>query len=202
MKKKIVSLLLASALVFSMTGCIQIETSEEPSKKQEEVKENNREEDYATKENPADIRSKQTIEGVWGTFSFKLDNSYLGDDAISKLTEMGEDKDMVLSFVSSEEGYKAVLLEYTVSADKGFEEEPFAAYEILGNDLWDTEYKSKYDYYYTDLYENAGLDVINLTLKTGEESKAYILYALPESVQSFANCVSGENRDYWFVYNL
>lgn len=198
-------MLLTFSITFSMAACIKIEVADNSSENGKgaiEVQKEASDEEYATKESPADIRSVQTIKGTFGEFSFKLENAYLGDAAISKLIEMGEDKDMIQGFVNSEENYRAVLLEYNVSAGKGFETEPFVVSEILGNDLWDIEYKSKYEYVFTNLMKNANLDAVNLTLKTGEESKAYALYALPENTHSFVNSISGENKDYWFIYNL
>ena len=182
-------------MVISLTSCVTYEgDGDESAEKQEEAK------DFATKENPADPTEKQTISGMWGTFSFKLDKAYCGDDAITKLKEMGENTED--NFSDSRDGFKFVLLEYTVSADDGFDDNDFMFADVIGDDMWDTELKSKYEYAVYDLYENASLDYYNLTLNTGEESKMYEIMELPDKVDSYITSISGEDREYWFLYNL
>lgn len=207
MKRKIVITLLAFALSFSTTGCITIEkdTDKKVEKNQNEEPKSDIQEqsdDYATVENPADIREKHSLKGTWGTFSVKLDNAYVGEEVTNKLTEIGEDADLANGLIEGEEGFKTVLFEYTISADKGFKEEPFNGYEILGNDFWDVEHKSTYEYYSTDLMKNANLDVINIVLNAGEESKAYALFAFPNDANTLVNCIDCEDGEYWFKYTL
>lgn len=161
--------------------------------------------DQATKENPADPTQKVTIEDYYGVFSIKLDNTYVGSEALDFLGSIGENpEDFDYSDSFDGEYAKTVVQEFTVSADEGFEDEDtaFSYASVIGNDMWDTEYKSKYEYIVPDLYENADLDYYQLTLTKGESSKMYFVFAIPEDVDKYVSSISGVNRDFWFLYDV
>lgn len=196
MKKKLLTILLVSVMTMSLVAC----GDDSPNEETDEVttQETDSADDYATKENPANVAENNTVDGLWGQFSFQLKHAYTGNDATDFLESIGED----IENFPFEEGNKLVVLEYTVKADKGFDENPFEGSEVVGNDLWDTELESKYEYLVFDLYENANLDYYNLTLETGEESTMYEVLELPEDVNSFVTSIDGDERDYWFLYDL
>ena len=156
--------------------------------------------DQATKENPADPTQKVTIEDYYGVFSIKLDNTYVGSEALDFLGSIGEDPDNFYP----EDDYKTIVHEFTVSADEGYEDEDtaFSYADVIGNDMWDTEYSSKFQYWVPELYENAGLDYYQLTLTKGESSKMYLVFEIPEDVDKYVSSISGVNRDFWFLYDV
>lgn len=201
MKQKILSILLVATLSLSMTACISKDDSSDEStyESSTNVEEKQEAENFATKDNPADIRTPTTITDMWGTYTIQLLNVYVGDDALNQLKSMGED---VENFTPINSGGKTVLFEYQVSADKGYDENPFLGSDIFGNDMWSTDMKSKYEYSVFDLYENASLDYYQLELNTGEESKMYMVQELPGSVNQFVSSFSGNDEEYWFLYDL
>lgn len=159
-------------------------------------------EDQATVESPADPTQKVTIEDYAGVFSVQLDSTYVGSKATDFLTSIGEDASNFSGENIIQEGYKLVVQEYTVSADQGYEDEPFSYANVVGNDMWDTNHKSKYNYSVFDLYENAGLDYYQLELSNGENSKMYFVFEIPNEVEKFVSSITGLNRDFWFVYDV
>jgi len=198
MRKKLLLTIITASILLS--GCISktddpIDDTTGGDTAQEQQKVSS---DYATKETPADPTEKQTVNSSWGTFSFKVDNIYLGESALDRLSEMGENTD---DYSDNQDGFRLTLLEYTVSADSGFED-VFEAADVTGGNMWDVNFKSKYEYYVHDLYENANLDYYNLKLKNGEESKMYILYELPEDAKEYVTCIDGMDKEYWYLYKL
>lgn len=156
--------------------------------------------DEATKENPADPFEESTIVFEEGTYTFRLKNLYVGDEAFDKICEIGEDDYYRDEFY----GMKYMLLEFEVHA---IDVNVGSFYpSLMGNDLWDTEYMSIYDYYYLDLRANAGRDGVNVSLRKGESADpVYMLYAIPEDVTVFRNglfSLGYDDRDYWFEYRL
>lgn len=152
----------------------------------------------ATIENPADPTQKISIEDLSGTYSIQLDNTYVGDNALDFLVSIGENRNDFSEPV--ENNYKLVVQEYTVSADKGYESEAFSY--TPGNEIWDVNHESTYDYYSLDLYENASLNYSQLTLENGESSKMYVVFELPENIDRYISSVSGADREYWFTYDV
>ncbi len=146
-----------------------------------------------------DAREEHAVELENGTFSFRLTDAYVGADAEAKLEEMGEDPSDYMIF---ERNFRFVLLEYQVRADSGFEDEPFSAEELLGYDLWETNLTDACLYYSLDLDVNADLNYTNVTLEAGEESTVYALYEMPEDLDAFADCLTGKEQEYWFLYQL
>lgn len=181
--KKISSLVLVLVLCWSLSGCVTTETYDSLSS------------DEATIENPADLREKVTIEEVSGVFSIQLNNTYVGSKATNFLASIGENPK---NFVPVD-GYKMIVQEYTVSADEGYESGPFGYYP---GDMWDTEHKSKYEYLMPELYKNASLDFLNLSLNAGESSKMYFVFELPKDVDRYVSSINGANRDFWFAYDV
>lgn len=188
MKKKVLFIVFALVLCFGLFGCG--ETYDSLS------------EDQATIENPANPTEKITIEGYSGVFSVQLDNTYVGSDAVDFLASIGEDKEQFGSDSLVDDGDKLIVQEYTVSADQGYEDEPFYYTDVIGNDMWDTNHESKYEYSVFDLYENASLDYYQLELNNGESSKMYFVFEIPADVNEYVSSVSGANRDFWFVYDV
>ncbi len=186
-----------SALGTTTTMHMTLTSETVPETTADTQEEESEDEDYATKDNPADAREENTVKDYSGTYTFKLVNSYVGDDALSELEEMGEDTDRYEAY---DDGYKLILFEYQLSADDGYEEYPLYGDAMLG-DPWSTDMESKYNYYAYDLMANAGKDYINVELQTGEESTVYEVWSLPEEVDEFVEKVVGE-RDYYFLYTL
>lgn len=200
-KKKLTALLLALCVAISLCACgssddSAVESAQPESEETAQTSEVT--EDYATKENPANPREKVTISGGLGRYSFQLLQSYVGEAATDKLAKMGEVSEQYT--LVNEERDQFLLLEYIVTAESGFEEEPFYASNILGNDLWDTAYESNYEYCVFDIYENAGKNYSNVALNPGESSEMYILYEIPADVIEIVECISEWDRDYWFLY--
>lgn len=189
--KKITALLLTFILAFCLTSCGGTLDSLP--------------DDQATKENPADPTQKVTIEDDYGVFSIRLDHTYTGNEALEFLASIGENPED-FDFGDSFDGdyAKTVVQEFTVSADEGYEDEEsaFSYAEVIGNDMWDTKYKSKYEYVVHDLYQNAGLDYYQLTLTKGKSSKMYFVFSISEDVDQFVSSISGANRDFWFLYDI
>ena len=181
--KKISSLLLILLLCWSLSGCVTAETHDSLSS------------DEATIENPASLMEKVTIEESSGVFSIQLNNTYVGNNATNFLANIGENPK---NFVAVD-GYKMIVQEYTVSADEGYESGSFGYYP---GDMWDTEHKSKYEYLMPELYKNASLDFLNISLRAGESSKMYFVFELPKDVDRYISPINGIHRDFWFTYDV
>lgn len=188
MKNKLLFIVLLLTLCLGLLGCG--ETYDSLS------------EEHATIENPTDPTKKVTIEDYSGVFSVKLDNTYVGSDAVSFLTSIGEASEQFGSDSLIDAGDKLIVHEYTVSADQGYEDEPFSFANVISNDMWDANHQSKYEYAIFDLYENASLDYYQLELNSGESSKMYMVFELPANVDKYVSSISGVNRDFWFVYDV
>lgn len=206
--KKIVILLLAFAMSLALMACggsadpagqestTNAETSTIISKTESETNSDETSKETGTKENPADLSQKQTIETYDGTFSCALSNTYVGDSACELLSSMGEDS---FSPETVEDGRRFVILEYEVSADAGFEDSPFMLLDYIGNDLWNDDYTSKYKYYMFDLYENADKDINYAEFEVNESGTVYEVLELPEDVTEFITCFTftANDEDYW-----
>lgn len=188
MKKKLLFIVFAIVLCLGLFGCGETYDSLP--------------EDQATVENPADPTQKITIEDYAGVFSVQLDNTYVGSKATDFLASIGEDASNFSGENMIQEGYKLVVQEYTISADQGYEEEPFSYADVIDDDMWDTDHKSKYEYGVFELYENANLDYYQLELNNGESSKTYFVFEIPNDVEKYVSSVTGLNRDFWFTYDV
>ncbi len=203
MNKKVLTLMLTGCML-TLAAC----SSSDHSNLDEEVGEDPEAEDIEI-ETPAeegvteadllDVREENTVEFDDGTVTFRLTQSYTGEEAENKLADMGEEVDDFLIF---EDHFRFVLLEYLVKADSGFTDTPFSADELLGYDLWKTDLTETCQYYTVDLDANADLNYTNVTLNEGEESTVYALYEMPEDLDAFADCLTGKEQDYWFLYEL
>ncbi len=204
MKKKLLVLLLCAG-VLSLAAC---GSNDDHSNLDEEADEELEAEDLEietpaaegiTEQDLLDVREENTVELENGTFTFRLTEAYVGSDAEDQLEAMGENPADYMIF---ERNFRFVLLEYQVKADSGFEDEPFSAEELLGYDLWETDLTTPCMYYSLDLDVNADLNYTNVTLQAEEESTAYALYEMPEDLDAFTDCLTGKDRDYWFLYQL
>ena len=160
----------------------------------------------ATRNQPGNPYEPHTIKSYEGIFTFRLVQSYTGEDAIEKLKEMGE-KDFSeerlhgLAAALSEEKLKYMLLEFEACVEEGYSD-GFYCSDVFGNDVWDTELMSKYNYAGLDLRAKAGLNSYFVVLHEGEQAPAfYVILAIPEQVTVFRNVIYS-NREYWFEYDL
>ncbi len=210
MKKKLTALLLG-ACILALAACGSRENSSNSDEETEEVTEEESavetdiidpdlvtpSEEGVTKQDFLDVREDHTVELENGTFTFRLTEAYVGTDAEEQLEDLGEN---VNDFFLFEDGLSYVLLEYQVKADSGFEEEPFSGEDLLGYDLWQTDLTQTFPFYCIDL--DSDLNYTNVTLRSGEESTAYALYEMPEDLDAFADCLTGKDTEYWFLYQL
>ena len=212
--KKLIALLLC-AVIMTACGSQSTENTSDPGTSEsagEETNESEGEEaeepdqiaeNLGTQENPAVARDGVTIVDPYaGSYEFKLLNVYKGEDALSKLTDMGQtsfsSEDMMM-----EDNYQYVLMEYDLTALDGYDEEKLYGDAVQGNDMWNAEYTSKYHYYGFELYENAGLDYCHVVLSTGESSKVYYLYQLPIDLEVFySKILLVDESEYWVRYDL
>lgn len=160
----------------------------------------------ATRNQPENPYEPHTIKTYEGIYTFRLLHAFSGEDAINKLAEMGE-KDFSedslpgLAAALSEEKLKYMLLEFEACVEEGYSD-GFYCSDVFGNDLWDTDLMSIYNYAGLNLRAKAGLNSYFVVLHEGEKApEFYVILAIPEQVNVFRNVII-ENREYWFEYDL
>ncbi len=121
-----------------------------------------------------------TVKDADGTISAVLTNTYVGKDALKKLSEMGENpKD----FTEDDPAYTTVLYEYTVDVKEG---------RLIGDPLSGEPYlndkKTVIDDYWSyslELIANKDLSSGDLELDAGSTATGYYVYGLPSDIKEY-----------------
>lgn len=189
MKKRILALMGAVLMLLFMVSCggsgdtTETPETSEPSETAE------------TPTGPVEATEGATITTDSGTFTFHLSKAYVGDDAISELSNIGEDPS---NFTFNDDpAYKAVLFEYEVKVDSG----EFHGEEMSGQ-FYESDQTAKMDDFmsYT-FYKNADKDIFggDIQMSDGDTATVYAAYGFPADLTEFYDELpTGE----WIHYTL
>ena len=135
-----------------------------------------------------------------GSMDVKLNQVYLGDDAESKLTELGEDpKDFTEELDS---GYRFVLYEYESKVKSGS-----MIGDTITGEMYMPDKKTEFDDWWPiDLVKNTDKDLSlgEIDIPAGETATLYILYTMPEDMKEYYEKVypNTDDTEIWVHYVL
>lgn len=141
-----------------------------------------------------------TVTDMDGTIDAVLKKVYVGDDALNKLSELGENQSDFTE--DSEPGYKLVMYEYDLKVKDG---------KLIGDPITGEAYlpdkaTEMDDYWEYSLEANPDKDLSmgELELNAGESATVYIVYEMPEKLNDYYEkvYVDTEDNTVWVHYVL
>ena len=139
-----------------------------------------------------------TVTDSDGSMDIKLSKVYLGDDALQKLTDMGEDQKEFTE--SAESGYKLVLYEYEVKVKDGA-----MIGDTVTGEFYLSDKKTEFDDWWpVDLLKNTDKDLSSgeIEIPAGETANVYIAYYMPEDLKDYNEIVltNEDGTEIWVHY--
>lgn len=179
----IVAVVVIAAVVFFVLRDKPEEVATEPDATEEVVDE--AAEALPSKEDSTEATKGFTVTDADGTMDVVLKKAYVGDDALSKLEEMGEDK---ANYTEDEDpGYKIVLYEYEVTVKDGM-----LIGDPITGEMYMSDRKTEFDDWWSyDFYENADKDIATgeVEMNAGETGTLYCAYAMPQDLTDYYELV-------------
>ena len=141
-----------------------------------------------------------TVTDPDGSMDIKLTKTYTGDDALKKLTDLGEDKDSFSE--ATEAGYRLVLHEYEVQVKDGS-----MIGDTITGEFYMADKKTEFDDWWPcDLLNNVDKDLSSgeIDIPAGQTATVYIAYAMPQDIKEYNEkvLINEDGTEIWVHYNL
>ncbi len=156
--------------------------------------------------NPANPRSGVTVQTTFGTMYFKLASTFRGENAIARLTAMGEWDDYSQEDYDEHPGTTLTLFIFDVKAVNGYDAYPLDGSDIihpmsLYNGACNASINEIEAKYMNNDYE--AKDRVNLSLYNGASSEMYMALYIPNDITAFSNYIyTKDYNQYWVKYTF
>lgn len=159
-----------------------------------------------TRTNPADPRNGVTVETDKGTMYFKLKEVIKGNEAESKLLNMGQSESWLNESHNENPNTTMMLFVYDVEAVKGYSEYPLYGLDIINSyGLYDGQCSkniNQIEGFYLDGNYQA-LNAVDLKLYAEAKSEMYEALWVPNGMDSFSNSIlTKDYKEYWVKYTF